>query len=1095
MFGRGWPGSVALLGALLLTFPLAAQDAAKTVSVNVKDALLTDVLKEVRRQAGVHFIYSDNELQKASRVNANFTGLSVDKAVETLLKGQPFTFRRDGNSFIISPAKPAEPRQAPGTQQAAKRTVKGKVTHAGTGNPLPGATVSYGNVNAITDASGAFAMEVPASCDRVTVSFVGFTAQVALLSDSGQIAVALAEAEQGLDDVVVTGYFNKSKSSFTGAVTEIRREELRKFGNVNLIEAMQLVDPSFKIKMNDQRGSDPNTLPDFFIRGESSFMGGNVPTFIVDGYEVSIQKVFDMDMERIESMTILKDASATILYGSRAANGVVVIETRRPATDRFMVSYNGRFSLSMPDLSDYDLMNASEKLDFEIKAGLYNPEVLGDLVTLEKIKSNVVRGVDTDWTAQAVRNSLSQSHFLYLEGGGEKITYGLGGKYSRNNGVMKESYRENYGINFDLTYRIRNKLNIRNSFEYAQTNVRNSPYGSFALYTSANPYNPIRDQDGYMVRSFTVHPNIDTKEGLPTQYQNPVYNATLPNRDEAAYATLTDNLSVDYYFTDEFRFKGSLALSRRLDSGDVFLSPDHGKFQVPGMPAEDKGSYTKSEGEDFSFNVNAMFTYNMERGKHIFFSAAGLNALSNRYSSSSYTATGFMNGNFSEIWFASKLKSGTQPAGSEGRDRMIGFLANVNYSYDNRYFVDLSGRADGSSKFGRDRQFAPFWSVGAGWNINKEHFLESAQWLTQLKLRASIGSTGDQSFEAYQARTMLRYSNVPYYRAMGASFIAYGNTALEWQNTIKQNVGIDLMVLQRRITARFDVYYNKTSALLLPVSTPTSMGFASYTENLGKQINRGYEFDVTGVVIRRPNFDWALNFSGTRNSNEIARISDALRNLNEALNADPDNQIKPISYYQEGESKNAIKAVRSLGINPATGKELFLTRSGEMTEVWDYRDKYVAGCTDPKLEGHFGTNVIWKNFSLNAIFRYSIGSQVYNSTLAERVEGADPHRNADRRVIEERWQKPGDLSFYKDIAERTPSKATSRFVQDNDYLEFGNISIAYRMSAKALKGSGLSNVRFGLNSANLFYVSTVKRERGLDYPFARQYTFSINLNF
>ena len=199
--------------------------------------------------------------------------------------------------------------------------------------------------------------------------------------------------------------------------------------------------------------------------------------------------------------------------------------------------------------------------------------------------------------------------------------------------------------------------------------------------------------------------------------------------------------------------------------------------------------------------------------------------------------------------------------------------------------------------------------------------------------------------------------------------------------------------------------------------------------------------------------------------------------------------------YEEGESINAIKAVRSLGINPASGKELFLTRDGKITEEWNYQDKVVVGCTDPKLEGNIGANVMYKNWQLNVLLRYSFGAQQYNQTLADRVEGVTGYENADRRVLDERWQQPGDYSFYKDIADRSVSNATSRFVQDYNYLEMSNISISYRLPREWMKKIGFSSARIGLNTNDLFYVSTVKRERGLDYPFAREFTFSLNLNF
>ncbi len=249
------------------------------------------------------------------------------------------------------------------------------------------------------------------------------------------------------------------------------------------------------------------------------------------------------------------------------------------------------------------------------------------------------------------------------------------------------------------------------------------------------------------------------------------------------------------------------------------------------------------------------------------------------------------------------------------------------------------------------------------------------------------------------------------------------------------------------------------------------------------------------MVLRHKDFDLALNFSGTHNQNRITKISSALRALNKKNNEAEEDQTAPIAMYEEGESINAIKAVRSLGINPASGKELFLTREGKITENWNYLDKVVVGCSDPTLEGNIGMNIIWKNWSLNVLMRYSFGGQVYNSTLAERVEGIEPYSNADKRVLEERWQQPGDHSFYKDITDREVSKATSRFVQDYNYLEMSNLSLAYRLPQNWRKKMRLSSVRIGLNSSELFYVSTVKRERGLDYPFARQYTFSLNVNF
>lgn len=1080
---------------LLLAFFM--QVSASTYSQQVKVSLdcrnedMVSVLRKLEKQTNLFFFFNDKAMETGQKVSLSVKEEALETVLEKIFAGK-FQWERVDNMLVV------KPRETLPQQRQEMVRVTGRVVDEN-GHSLPGVTVLLKGttIGTATDADGKYGLMIPKGESVLLFSMVGMEdveRKAVAAAEETRIDVVMKNADNELEDVVVTGYFNKSKDSFTGSVTQVKREELRKFGNVNLLEALRMVDPSFKIKENNLRGSDPNSLPDFFVRGESSFMGeSNIPTFIVDGYEVSLQRVFDMDMERIENITVLKDASATILYGSRAANGVVVIETRRPAGGKLQVSYSNRTSLSVADLTDYDLMDAREKLEYEQKAGLY-PANVNYLEHLEIIKANVERGVNTDWLAQPLRDPVSHAHSLYIDGGSGAVVYGLGLNYNRNNGVMKKSYREVFGASFDLTYRIRDKINIRNSFEYSKTNVKNSPYGSFSTYAKANPYNPIYDEEGKLVEVYD--PYVERRQ-TDVECQNPLYNATLPYKDQSDIHMVSDNLSIDYWILPELRFKGSVALTQTLNSSDKFVSPDHTdyKYDANAEPSE-KGEYAKSNGKGFSYNINATLNYNLQKNRHLLFTGVGMNLIQNRSTEDSYVATGFVDGRFHEVWFGTTYEAGGKPSGAEQEDRMAGFFANINYSYDNRYFVDFSGRLDGSSKYGEDKRFAPLWSAGIGWNLNNEHFMENAGWLSRLTVRASIGETGNQNFDPYQARTTLAYRDKAYFDILGASFMKYGNTRLEWQKSLKRNIGLDMEILQRRFTLRFDYYNDRTNGLLLPVSVTPSLGFSSYTENFGEQRNEGYEFDMNAVIIRHKDFDFAVNFSGTHNENRIMKISSALRALNKENNeAEGVDQTSPIAMYEEGESVNAIKAVRSLGINPASGKELFLTREGTVTEKWDYRDKVVVGCTDPTLEGNIGANIMWKNWSLNVLMRYSFGGQVYNSTLAGRVEGASPYGNADRRVLEERWQKPGDYSFYKNIADRETSNATSRFVQDNNYLEMSNISLSYRLPQAWLKKLGLSSVRIGLNTSELFYISSVKRERGLDYPFAREYTFSLNLNF
>jgi TonB-linked SusC/RagA family outer membrane protein len=1078
-----------LVPATQLPREALAQDEER-LTVNLKNASIKEIINEIKRVSNYDFVYSDADLAAFPRRDVAFHAETLDVILAGCLRETGLAYTMNNHTIIL---RAGDPRPQP-----ARRVVSGTVTDA-SGEPLPGVSVTIkGTTTGVaTGTDGRYSISLPPGEITLRFSFIGMQPREIPAGDRATIDVRLEEDNLAIEDIVVTGYFERSKNTFTGAFTSVQREELRAFGNTNLLAALQLLDPSFKIRENNERGSDPNTLPVFFVRGESSFMGSsNIPTFIVDGYEVSLQHVFDMDLDRVESLTILKDASATIHYGSRAANGVVVIETRRPAGGKLALSYANRTSLSAADLSGYDLMDAREKLEYEIAAGLFmredDPAVQHSLdQQLEYYKANLARGVNTDWLAQPARSALSHSHALYIEGGTGAVVYGLSAGYGKNSGVIKQSSRENIDLTFDFTYRLRGKVNIRNSFSYGQVNGRNSPYGSFSDYARANPYNPVRDDEGRWVKNYLVHNGASTSA---TQYYNPLYNASLPYKDGERITSIVDNLSVDCFITPALRYKGSLSLASTLGSADKYLSPDHTDFLQESDPLL-RGSYTITSTRGFSYTVNSTLTYSLEAGRHLLYSGVGLNIIQNRNSSHAFTGVGFLDERFNEIGFAMAYAKEGRPEGIEGTDRMIGLLGNVNYSYDNRYFVDLSARVDGSSKYGKERRFAPLWATGVGWNLHREKFLEQAKGLDRLTLRLSTGVTGNQQFDPYMARTMLLYSpSYTYYRATGALFAGYGNKQLEWQQSTKRNAGIDVELLGRRLSLRLDYYNDRTDGLLIPVSVPPSLGFTSYTENYGEQSNKGFEFDLNAVIIRRPALDWAINLSGTRNRNRVEKISDALAALN-VENHETQPLTRPIALYEEGESLTAIKVVRSLGINPATGKELFLTRTGDITETWDYRDKITAGDTEPALEGNIATNVIWKQFSLNILLRYAFGGQLYNNTLSERVEGASPYANADRRVLDERWRQPGDISFYKDIADRSVSNTTSRFVQDNNYLEASNISLSYRVDPERLRRWGISSLRVGLNTADLFYLSTVKRERGIDYPFARQFTFSLNLNF
>ena len=973
------------------------------------------------------------------------------------------------------------------------------------GDPLPGVNISIEGTSrgCTTNFNGEYTLSVPEQC-RLVVSFIGMETQTVAYNGEPTMDITLAEDSRQIDEVVVTGYFTRKTEGFAGAVTTIKKEDLQKVHTGNIFTTLSALDAGFKITENNLAGSNPNALPDFTIRGRGSFQeGSSAPLFILDGFETTAQKVYDMDVNRIESITILKDASATILYGSRAANGVVVIETVKPKPGQLRVTYDFKPTVAIADLTDYDLMNASEKLEYERLAGLYDP-VEGDLQTTynrqqkyyNKYK-NVLEGVDTDWLAQPVTNSFSQTHSLLVEGGAENVIYSIDGYFDKNKGVMKKSGRDRYGLGFTLQYRIKDKIIIRNYASYSNTHSYDSPYGSYSTYASANPYERPWDANGQLVPTLT--------DGSP----NPLYEAALPNRSFSDTEYFADELSADWIIGNGWRVIGQFRIEKGNTSSDYYRSPFSSEFLTASDDPNDpeatiytpvdlaeRGELTLGDGEYLNYSGKLTVNYNKQVDKHMFFFGGGAEINQNESSSHSFTATGFADDRYSDPAFAIQFMEDSRPGSSESTVRSIGMLANFNYIYDDRYFLDLSGRYDGSSQFGADRRWAPFWSVGGGWNVHEEHFWSTNSVLDLFKIRASYGVTGNQEFSAYQAKTMYQYQTGRLYNQLiPATLMGYGNPDLKWQNQYSTNIGFDLGLWKNRLSLTFNYYWKRTEGMLTTITVAPSLGFPSnsFTANLGEISNRGWELNLGASILRDPanDLEWRVNVQASQNRNKLTKINNQLRGLN-----DQNNQEKEIpgAVYEEGESLSAIKAVPSLGIDPATGQEIYVKKDGTLTYEWDAADKVLCGDTEPDVYGNISTNLYWKGWNLNAIFQYSVGGDVYNSTLSSRVEGVNPATNADRRVLNDRWTTPGQHALYRNIRDYGQTYISTRFVQRDNYLDFTSLSLSYDFPKKWIQPYKISTLRLSFYANDLFHLSTVKQERGLDYPFARSFVFGLNFS-
>ena len=843
-------------------------------------------------------------------------------------------------------------------------------------------------------------------------------------------------------------------------------------------------------------------MPEITVRGEKGFdlrenaddsrTNPNAPLYIMDGIEVTATTVYDMDMNRIASFSILKDAAATSLYGSRGANGVILITTKRPDPGKIRVTVNANYNISVPDLRSYNLMDAREKLEYERLAGLYTnkygnreEQTLLD-IKYNKILSEIERGVNTYWLSQPLTTSLNQRYSAFLEGGDDHFRYGLNLKYDNDKGVMKESGRLKYGISAYFSYEIAKKLVARNDITIDDVKATDSPYGSFSDYTSLNPYERIYDAEtGEMRRQFTSNGRT---------IRNVLVNSLLPNKSFNKYTQIRDNFQVQWWATSHLMFKGNIAITKQLNRSENYLSPESVNFEGV-TDAARKGSYTVSNGTDIDVEGNLTANYNTNLFDKLAVSVGvGSELITTRSESDGYTATGFLNDKLIYPSYALQFKQGSTPSGSLDRAKSIGFFCNANFNWDNRYILDFTYRTDGSSRFGRESRFAPFWAVGAAWNVNREKFWTQSGYM---KIRGSVGSTGSTNFSADQALTRFVYSNNSEYNGIyGAVINAYGNPALKWQNVMKYNIGLDMSILKNIITLNFDAYLERTENLLLNIDVAPSTGFTSYTENMGSMDNKGFEARLRFNILNnyKKDLNWNVTLSTSHEKNKIRKISNAMKAMNEeALKLKNNTGGSVFRMYEEGRSQTALMLVRSAGIDPATGNEIYIKRDGSLTFDYDPNDRVEVGDTYPKFKGYFNSNLTWKGFNLYMNFSYEMGAKQYNSTLAQKVEGADPYRNADRRVLYDRWKQPGDVSMFRRIDDTSSVYQSTRLMQKNNFLNMSSLSISYDIPRKYIQRSAIERCKFIFSMTDLFRISTIKQERGTSYPFARTMSLGFNI--
>ena len=1000
--------------------------------------------------------------------------------------------------------------------------VYGRVIEKLSNEPMVGVTIRLdGHSNGvITDINGCYVLTLPEEGGLVIYSYIGFETRKIKTTSRQKVDVLMVEATESIQEVIVTGYNSIQKESFTGNTTKIEKEDLLRVNPNNLISAIQTFDPSFRIQENLAAGSDPNSLPQFVLRGQTGIgqttlgqtstssisrevLSGNsnLPIFILDGFEVDVEKIYDLDMNSIHSINILKDAAATAMYGSRAANGVIVVERRAPEAGKFRVQYSGVLSAELPDLSSYNLMNAREKLETERLAGLYDsntPEIAPYTNGYYQRLNNVLTGVDTYWLSQGLRTALNNKHSVFIDGGENDVRWGVELGFRGTEGVMKHSSRKNANAAFYVDYRI-GGLQIKNKVTYTYNKSTDVPFNSFSDYSHLLPYMRLYDENGDYVR------RLEKFDGASSTQVNPLYEINFYNSfDRSGYNEVTDDLSLNWRITDGLRLRGQFSVLMRNSTGDLYKDPASASYSA--STGSINGEKTESTQKRTVIDGSLSLMYNNTFKGHNLNICLSSNMRQMQSTASETRYRGFPGGDLVSSNYAAEVYG--KPSSSDNTTRLVGALFTSNYTYNNIYLADLTGRIDGSSEFGSDKRWSMFWSTGAGINIHNYDFMKSNELFSMLKFRASYGLTGKTNFSLYSAKDMYQLQTDSWYpTGYGVFLYQMGNPNLKWERKYTLDYGIEIGLWHDKVYLKASAYDERTIDLITDYTIPSSTGFTSYKENMGKVKNTGVELELRMRLYSDRNWLLQLYGSFARNKDTIVEISQAMRDYNKRVeelfsgynpeSSSDSKYAQTYLKYYEGASLTSIYGMKSLGISPTNGKEIYLRRNGDVTDVWSADEWTIIGDTAPKGQGSFGYTLSYKQLSMFASFLYTFGGDAYNNTLVSYVENADiKNDNVDKRVLLDRWQRPGDITTMKDIRDRNVTTgASSRFVQKNNTLQWSSLTMSYNFRPEQLKKLHLSGLRLSFTMNDLFYWSTIRQERGLDYPYSRSFNLTTNIIF
>lgn len=1071
------------------------------ITINVQNKPLHEALKEVERVSDYKFFYNQSLEGLNKSTTIRLTDADIDSAMRQLLAGTGIDYRKNDDNIIalVERESTQTPSSSLNQNQNQQTSISGRVMDVD-GEPIIGATVVAKNnpsVGTVTDYDGNFTLNIPEGT-VLLISYIGY--QEVEVNTQGQtsIEVMIEEDTRQLDELIVVGYTTQRRESLTGSLQSISSEALKNVTTPSVENMLNSKAPGVYVAPGS---GQPGSVGTVVIRGKSTINGSTDPLWVIDGVIVG-NSSGSLNPADIESMTILKDAASTAIYGSQGANGVIVVTTKNPKVDDLSITLTAKTGVSNLMRGNLHVMNGAELYDYF--AAFNNQEE----IVFPRWNSDL-RNSDFSWWDLAAQTGVVQEYNLSISGGTEKIRSLVSvGVYDETGAVQGYDYKR-YNLLYKTDYRPTDWLTIKPFISGSRRNIDDQQYSVGAMYSQLpwdNPY----DEDGNIVG----HRSSQWVNSNSTNY---LYDLQWNFSNSTTYEFM-GNFDFDVKLTDWLTFSSVNNIKYQGHSSKGYSDPrSSGAEGVSGRISEYRSEMTR-------LYTNQLLRFNKYVGKH------SINALLayeyNDYTGGSVTATGigFVPG--FEILDVTSRPEAARGGISEWAVQSV--FSNVNYGYDNRYLAQLSLRRDGASNFGDNAKYGNFFSVSAGWNIHNEAFFNDDV-VNELKLRAAYGSVGNRPSSLYPQYDLYSVSSAASYNEESGALISQiGNRDLTWEKTFTSGIGLDVAIYDRaRLT--LDYYDKNTSDLLYHVPVPGVTGVTRVWRNVGAVRNKGFEATLSVDVIKNNDLLWTIDGNIGLNRNKVTELYGQ---------RDPiTGEVAPIIggsgvniaggadiILREGADADTWYLPEWAGVNPDNGAPQWYrtvtdangNSTREITENYAQTDQVEMGSYTPKFFGGFSTSLYWKNFDANAVFGYSVGGKIYNYTRTEYdSDGAYTDRNQMRLMSGwNRWEKPGDIATHPVASYNNSSnsnKVSSRFLEDGSYFKMRTLSLGYNFE---LPQYNLQNVRLFVTGENLFTITDYsgvdpelptyidsggsRRVVGMTstvYPTTRKFLLGINVTF